>query len=91
MGDDLALREERAQEITRVIEEMKAVKVNYEEKVREYEDLLDFRVLLKQEISIISSLFEEEESRYSTLYSSKFIRAVNWRGRGLERGEGVLS
>ena len=74
-----------------MIEEMKAVKVNYEEKVREYEDLLDFRVLLKQEISIISSLFEEEESRYSTLYSSKFIRAVNWRGRGLEMGEGVLS
>ena len=63
-----------------MIEEMKAVKVNYEEKFREYEDLLDFRVLLKQEISIISSLFEEEETRYIQ-YFSKFIRAVDWRGR----------
>ena len=51
---------------------MKAVKVNYEEKFREYEDLLDFRVLLKQEISIISSLFEEEETRYSTSCSQVF-------------------
>ena len=55
-----------------MIEEMKAVKVNYEEKFREYEDLLDFRVLLKQEISIISSLFEEEETRYSTSCSQVF-------------------
>ena len=45
------------------MEEMRNLRINYEEKIREYEELLDLRVQLEQEIATLSALLQEEEIR----------------------------
>ena len=50
-------------EISQLSEELEAQKISNEEKVRQYEELLDLRVLLEQEIATLSALLREEEIR----------------------------
>lgn len=57
-------KEIHSEEIAQVMQEMRMLRVNYEEKIKEYEDLLDLRVKLEQEIATLSALLQEEESRF---------------------------
>ena len=50
-------------EVSRLTEELRALRDSYEEKMREYEELLDIRVRLEQEITTLSALLREEEIR----------------------------
>ena len=64
--EDLSLvKEKHAEEISQVMEEMRTLRINYEEKIKEYEELLDLRVQLEQEIATLSALLQEEEARYN--------------------------
>ena len=57
-------KQDHAEDVSRLMEEMRTLRVSFEEKMREYEDLLDVRVRLEQEIATLSALLQEEEARY---------------------------
>ncbi len=61
------VKELHSDEISRVMQDMRMLRVNYEEKITEYEELLDLRVKLEQEIATLSLLLQEEESRFVRL------------------------
>lgn len=69
------IKEIHSDEVSRVMQEMRQLRVNYEEKIKEYEDLLDLRVKLEQEIATLSVLLQEEESRFN--YINLFLK--NWK------------
>ena len=51
------------EEVAQLTEQLQVLRENYEEKLREYEELLDLRVKLEQEILTLSALLSEEEIR----------------------------
>ena len=61
------VKEQHSDEVSRVMQDMRMLRVNYEEKITEYEQLLDLRVKLEQEIATLSALLQEEESRFVIL------------------------
>ena len=62
-----SIKERHSDELSHMMQEMRTLRVNYEEKITEYEDLLDLRVKLEQEIQTLSALLQEEESRCVTM------------------------
>ncbi|XP_019855325.1 PREDICTED: lamin-A-like isoform X2 [Amphimedon queenslandica] len=52
-------------EIARLMDEMRALRANYDRKMKEYEEWLDLRMQLEQEIATLSALLQEEEQRLS--------------------------
>lgn len=57
------IKELHSDEIARVMQDMRTLRINYEDKIKEYEDLLDLRIKLEQEIATLSVLLQEEEHR----------------------------
>ncbi len=57
------IKERHSDEVSHLMQEMRTLRVNYEEKIKEYEDLLDLRIKLEQEIATLSALLQEEENR----------------------------
>ena len=45
------------------MDEMRTLRANYEQKIKEYEELFDLRIQLEQEIATLSALLQEEEIR----------------------------
>ena len=58
------IRQQHNDEIVRLNNELLALRERYDEKLHEYEELLDLRVKLEQEILTLSALLREEEDRY---------------------------
>ena len=50
-------------EIAHLMDEMRTLRANYEQKIKEYEELFDLRIQLEQEIATLSALLQEEEIR----------------------------
>ena len=65
MKDEQLTRQQQLhnEEIAQLTEQLQILRENYEEKLREYEELLDLRVKLEQEILTLSALLSEEEIR----------------------------
>lgn len=47
-----------------MMDELRALRENYDIQMREYEVLMDLKVQLDQEIATYRALLQEEESRY---------------------------
>ena len=47
------------------MEELRELKASYELKIREYEELMDIRIQLDQEIATYRALLQEEEIRWA--------------------------
>ena len=65
MKDEQLTRQQQQhnEEIRQLSEQLQVLRESYEEKLREYEELLDLRVKLEQEILTLSALLSEEEIR----------------------------
>lgn len=57
-------RQQHNDEMVRLNNELLVLRERYDEKLHEYEELLDLRVKLEQEILTLSALLREEEARY---------------------------
>ena len=62
--DELATEKSKHQSsITFYNSELRDLRIEYEEKIKEYKSLMDVKVVLDQEIATYRSLLEEEEDR----------------------------
>ena len=61
------IKQRHSDDMSRLMDEMRQLRENYNEKIREYEALLDLRIQLEQEIATLSALLQEEEIRYALL------------------------
>lgn len=57
------LRQAHSDEVARLSEELRNLRDNYELKIREYEELMDLKIQLDQEIATYRALLQEEETR----------------------------
>lgn len=57
------LRQLHSEEVARLSEELRSLRDNYEAKIREYEELMDVKIQLDQEIATYRALLQEEETR----------------------------
>ena len=62
--DELATERSKHQtSITLYVSQLRDLRIEYDEKIKEYENLMDVKVALDQEIATYRSLLEEEEDR----------------------------
>ena len=57
-------RQQHSEEVARLSEELRTLRDNYELKIREYEELMDLKIQLDQEIATYRALLQEEETRW---------------------------
>ena len=57
------LRLQHGTEMTQIMEELRELRANYELKMKEYQELMDVKVQLDQEIATYRALLQEEETR----------------------------
>ncbi len=57
------LRRQHADEMAQRLDELRHLRESYEAKICEYEQLMDIKVQLDQEIATYRALLQEEESR----------------------------
>lgn len=57
-------RQVHSDEVARLSEELRNLRDNYELKIHEYEELMDLKIQLDQEIATYRALLQEEETRY---------------------------
>lgn len=63
--EDLSNERTRHQSsVAMYVSQLRDLRVDYEDKIKEYENLMDIKVALDQEIATYRSLLEEEEDRY---------------------------
>ena len=58
------LRQLHSEEVARLSEELRSLRDSYEAKIREYEELMDIKIQLDQEIATYRALLQEEETRF---------------------------
>jgi aspartate ammonia-lyase len=56
-------RQGHTEEVSKLIAELRDLRESYEIKIREYEQLMDIRIQLDQEIATYRALLHEEETR----------------------------
>ena len=56
-------RRQHSDEVARLVAELRDLRGNYEQKIKEYEELMDIRIQLDQEIATYRALLQEEETR----------------------------
>lgn len=59
----VACRQSHTEEVSRLVAELRQLRESYEVKIKEYEELMDLRVQLDQEIATYRALLHEEETR----------------------------
>ena len=57
------LRQAHSDEVSHLSEELRALRERYEHKIQEYEELMDLKIQLDQEIATYRALLQEEETR----------------------------
>ena len=66
------MRQLHGEEVSRLVEELRELRASYELKIREYEELMDIRIQLDQEIATYRALLQEEENRWA-LYREQLV------------------
>ena len=56
-------RQQHTEEVARLVAELRQLRESYEAKIKEYEELMDIRIQLDQEIATYRALLHEEETR----------------------------
>ena len=59
----VSARQSHTEEVSKLIAELRGLRESYETKIREYEELMDIRIQLDQEIATYQALLHEEETR----------------------------
>ena len=67
-GELARVAQKHASEIARLAEDLRMLRESYEIKIKEYEELMDVKVQLDQEIATYRALLQEEENRYLHWY-----------------------
>ena len=57
------MKQEHSEDVTRVLEELRSLRISYEEKLKEYKELFEVKLQLDQELATYRMLLEEEEAR----------------------------
>ena len=57
------MRQLHSEEVARLSEELRSLRDSYEAKIRDYEELMDVKIQLDQEIATYRALLQEEETR----------------------------
>ena len=57
------MRQSHTDEVARLVAELRELRQSYEIKIKEYEELMDIRIHLDQEIATYRALLHEEETR----------------------------
>lgn len=58
-------RQAHTAEVTCLLDELRELRASYELKIREYEELMDIKINLDQEIATYRALLHEEETRWA--------------------------
>lgn len=69
------VRQSHTAEVTRLLDELRELRANYELKIREYEELMDIKINLDQEIATYRALLHEEETRWEAVV---LLCIVHW-------------
>ena len=64
--------------MSRLVAELRQLRDNYETKIREYEELMDIRVQLDQEIATYRALLQEEETRCECVWVWIWVCRCGW-------------
>ena len=59
----ITARQSHTEEVSHLVAELRELGESYEVKIREYEELMDLRIQLDQEIATYRALLHEEETR----------------------------
>jgi hypothetical protein len=59
----VSARQSHTEEVSKLVAELRGLRESYETKIREYEELMDIRIQLDQEIATYQALLHEEETR----------------------------
>ena len=74
MKDELdRCRRQHSDEMARRAEELRLLRESYEVKIREYEELMDVKVQLDQEIATYRVLLTGEETRWVSVSGNMYI------------------
>ena len=66
--DELSVERTKHQNsVTLYVSQLRELRIEYDQKIKEYENLMDIKVALDQEIATYRSLLEEEEDRLDRL------------------------
>ncbi len=57
------MRRQHTDDMSQTMDELRTTRESYEVKIREYEQLMDLKVQLDQEIATYRALLQEEETR----------------------------
>lgn len=67
--DELSTERSKHQNsVTMYVSQLRELRIEYDDKIKEYENLMDVKVALDQEIATYRSLLEEEEDRCGNMY-----------------------
>ena len=56
-------RQQHSEKVAGLLEDLRTLREEYELKIREYEELMDLKIQLDQEIATYRALLQEEETR----------------------------
>ena len=70
------MRRQHADEMSQRMEELRTVGVSYEIKIHEYEELMDLKVQLDQEIATYRALLQGEETRWALFKAHCYCRLL---------------
>ena len=65
-------RQQHTEEVARLVAELRQLRESYEAKIKEYEELMDIRIQLDQEIATYRALLHEEETRSDNSSGQQF-------------------
>ena len=63
------LAQKNATDLSRLSADIQALREKYENKIKEYEALMDLKIQLDQEIATYRALLQEEENRFETAWN----------------------
>ncbi len=70
------MRRQHTEEMSQKLDELRTVRDRYEIKIHEYEELMDLKVQLDQEIATYRALLQGEETRWALFKAHCYCRLL---------------